>query len=80
MGLQFPRFKLDYFDQSYTTIYMFFDLIFEFKLDQLIMAPTHKWGNLLDVILTNTNCVENISVSAALPYGISSDHYLINFP
>ena len=55
------------------------DLIFELNLDQQITKPTHKGGNLLDVILTNTVCIENISVRAILPYGLSSDHYLINF-
>ena len=57
----------------------FCDLVFEFNLDQLITESTHSGGNLLDVILTNTNCVDNISVSAVLPYGLSSDYYLINF-
>ena len=57
----------------------FCDLIFEFNFDQLITEPIHKGGNLLDVILTNINCVENISVSVALSCGLSSDHYLIKF-
>ena len=57
----------------------FCGLIFEFNLDQLIMEPTHKRGNLLDVILTNTNCIDNISVRTTPPFGLSSDHYLINF-
>ena len=57
----------------------FCDLIFELNLDQQITEPTHKGGNLLDVILTNTACIENISVRATLSYGLSSDHYLINF-
>ena len=52
---------------------------FELNLNQQITEPTHKGGNLLDVILTNTVCIENITVRATLPYGLSSDHYLINF-
>ena len=57
----------------------FCEFVFEHNLSQLIAEPTHNGGNLLDVILTNTNCVENISVRKSLPYGLSSDHYLINF-
>jgi len=57
----------------------FCDLIFEFNLVQLITEPTHKGGNLLDVILTNIDCIDNISISTILPNGLSSDHYLINF-
>jgi len=60
----------------------FFDLIFELNLVQLITEPTHKGGNLLDVLLTNIDCIVNISISTLsiiLPNGLSSDHYLINF-
>ena len=57
----------------------FWDLIFELNLEQLITEPTHKGGNILDVILTNYDCIDNILVSTTLPYGLSSDHYLINF-
>lgn len=57
----------------------FCELIFEFNLEQQVTEPTHKGGNLLDVILTNTNFIENTSVSATLPHGLSSDHYLIYF-
>ena len=56
----------------------FCDLIFELNLDQQITESTHKVGNLLEVILTNTICIENIPVRATLPYRLSSDHYLIN--
>ena len=57
----------------------FCDLIFGLNLNQQITEPTHNGGNLLDIILTNIVCIENISVRATLPYGLSSDHYLINF-
>ena len=35
----------------------FCELKFEFNLEQQVTEPTHKGGNLLDVILTNTNCI-----------------------
>jgi len=60
----------------------FCDLIFELNLVQLITEPTHKGSNLLDVILTNIDYIDNISISTLstiLPNGLSSDHYLINF-
>ena len=56
----------------------FCDFIFNFNLSQLIDKPNHTIGNILDLILTNTNHrIKNINSS---PRNIlNSDHYVIDF-
>ena len=55
-------------------------MVFNLNLTQLIDQPTHINGNILDLILTNTeNLVCNVSVYSTPPFLISSDHFLITF-
>ena len=46
---------------------------------QLVNKPTHRGGNILDIILTNQPNITNISVLSALPCSLKSDHFIINF-
>ena len=46
---------------------------------QLIDSPTHTAGNILDVILTNSDYCQNIDIHPNLPPGLSSDHHIITF-
>ena len=59
---------------------VFCELVFELNLLQLIECPTHIHGNILDLILTNTDdLIQNVVV---LPHNlcpVQSDHFLINF-
>jgi hypothetical protein len=53
----------------------FCELISDFGLTQLVSAPTHKKGNILDLILTDTP--EIFSDVKVLPFMFDSDHFPI---
>ena len=58
----------------------FCDLIVDFNLSQLVPSPTHNAGNILDLILTNSeNLIDDVVVHDRLPYGLSSDHFFVTF-
>ena len=47
---------------------------------QLIECPTHIHGNILDLILTNTDdLIQNVVVLPHNLYPVQSDHFLVNF-
>ena len=46
---------------------------------QLTDSPTHITGNILDVILTNTDYCQNIVTLFTLSPGLSSDHHTYNY-
>ena len=48
-------------------------------LTQLIDVPTHIGGSILDVVLTNTDAMYDISVNSKFPPGLSSHHFMIKF-
>ena len=56
-------------------------MIFDLNLTQLIDSPSHIpiAGNILDVILTNTDYCQNIAIHPTLPPGLSSDHHILAF-
>ena len=57
----------------------FCDLVFDYNLSQLIEEPTHIGGNILDLIITNSDeLVHNVVVN---PHNtiIFSDHFIITF-
>ena len=57
----------------------FADLAYDLNLTQLVSNPTHKAGNLLDVVLTNTDVFYDIQTLTNLPTGLYSDHFMIVF-
>ena len=62
-------------DTSKTSI--FCDLLYDNNLTQLVLSPTHKGGNTLDLIITNSEgLISSIKVEEANNY---SDHFMINF-
>ena len=50
-----------------------------FRLSQVVHSPTHLKGNILDLVLTNSDkLISNVEVIP--PYhSLSSDHYIISF-
>ena len=54
-------------------------LFFQNNLSQLVHSPTHLKGNILDLILTNSD--ELLSNVEVIPphHSLSSDHYIISF-
>ena len=59
--------------------YLFCDFLFNNKLSHLVKEPTHIKGNILDVVLTNSdNNISNISVSPQL-YPMNSDFFIVTF-
>ena len=57
----------------------FCEAVFDLNLLQLVNQPTHRKGNILDVILTNQTNVTNISTLPTLPCGLKSDHFITMF-
>lgn len=56
------------------------DLIFQYNFTQLIESPTHVQGNILDLVITNSEeVVSDISVHKEESPLIKSDHYLVGF-
>ena len=44
---------------------------------QHVNRPTHLKGNILDLVLTNADIIQGLTVSPP-PYSLASDHYIIN--
>lgn len=58
----------------------FCELVFELNLFQSVTKPTHVEGNILDIVLTNFDILDNeASVQSSLPPGLTSDHFLVLF-
>jgi len=58
----------------------FCEVIFQSNLDQIVTFPTHKHGNVLDLILTDSaESIVNLIVHPLEYQCIPSDHYLISF-
>ena len=55
----------------------FCEAVFDLNLLQLVNKPTHRKGNILDVILTNQANITNVSTLSDLPCGLKSDHFII---
>ena len=75
----FPDTDLAAYSSSYPLSLSFCDIAFKLNLTQLIDVPTHIAGNILDVVLTNTDAIYNVSVNSKFPPGLSSDHFMITF-
>ena len=53
--------------------------VFQNNLSQLIHTPTHLKGNILDLVLTNSDeLISNVEVTPPC-HNMSSDHYIISF-
>ena len=53
-------------------------MIVDLNLTQHVTVPTHKGGNILDIVLTNFD-IEEPFVSPVIPPNMMSDHYLVTF-
>ena len=57
----------------------FCDFVFNHNLSQLVDTPTHRRGNILDLVLTNLETrFLNVSVSQE-QHLLLSDHFIISF-
>ena len=55
----------------------FCDFVFQNNLSQLIHTHTHLKGNILDIVLTNSDeLISNVEVTPPC-HSLSSDHYII---
>ena len=77
--LNMPKIDWENFSSTEGIDKLFLDSFSNFELEQLIISPTHKRGNILDLLLTDkSNLISDIVVSDNnLP--CKSDHYLISF-
>ena len=58
----------------------FCDIVFSLNLTQHVIKSTHLNGNILDVVLSNCDLVDEPRIIDKLvPVGLSSDHYMIHF-
>ena len=55
----------------------FADLAYNFNLIQLVSQPTHRAGNTLDVVLTNTEVFHDVQIKSDLPFSLQSDHFMV---
>ena len=60
-----------------TSTNSFCDFIFDCNLNQLVDCPTHIKGNILDIVLSNTNFIQNVSVEPSQL--VTSDHFIVSF-
>ncbi|XP_018497187.1 uncharacterized protein LOC108865037 [Galendromus occidentalis] len=56
---------------------LFRDFVSFYGLSQVVSAPTHRSGNIIDLVLTNDEDI--LGDIAVLPAPIKSDHYLLSF-
>ena len=57
----------------------FANLAYDLNLIQLVSQPTHRAGNILDMILTNTEDFHDVQTLTDLPFGLQSDHFMVPF-
>ena len=58
----------------------FCDLIFDLNLSQLVESSTHHKGNILDLLLTNSeDRIKDVSILPQEFLPFSSDHYMVTF-
>ena len=59
---------------------MICDFAFDFNLEQLVSAPTHIKGNILDIVLTNCdNYIDNLTIHPHQGLSIQSDYFILSF-
>ena len=74
-----PDINWDTLSTTSTPSSAFCDFIFDNSLTQLIDQPTHAKGNILDLILSNSDeLITNLTISSSNSW-ISSDHFVITF-
>ena len=75
----FPDVDWDTLSGSSLPSKSFCDFVFQNNLSQLVHSLTHLKGNILDLVLTNSDELIN-NVEVILPHqSLSSDHYIISF-
>lgn len=64
-----------------TSSSIFTEFVFNTNLYQHVDSPTHKGGNILDLIFSQSpTLVSNVTVRDSQPLlGVTSDHFLISF-
>ena len=77
--LNMPKIDWELFSSTESIDQLFLDSFSNFELEQLINTPTHKHGNILDLLLTDKSAlISDISVSD-INMPCKSDHYSISF-
>ena len=70
-----PDINWDSLSASTSISNLFCDFLFNNNLSQLVNEPTHIKGNILDLVLTNSdNDISNSNLSSAVPYEFRSLH------
>ena len=73
-----PNVQWDTLSSTSSASCTFCDFVFDNSLTQLIDQPTHIQGNILDLVLSNSNdCVTNLAVAPS--NWINTDHFEITF-
>ena len=76
----YPDIDWDTLFSSSPTFSMICDFAFEFNLEQLMSAPTHVKGNILDLVLTNCdNYIKKLTIHPHQGLSIQSDHFILSF-
>ena len=58
----------------------FCDSTVDLNVRQLVTSSTHKAGNILDLILTNSdNFIDDVVILEPLSCDLSTDHYIVTF-
>ena len=79
-GFNMPDIDWSTLAGSSTSSNNFCEFIFQSNLGQLVTCPTHKHGNVLDLILTDSaDNIVDLTVHPLEYQYISSDHHLITF-
>ena len=68
----------DTYTSNFGTSSAIADLAYDYNMCKLVSNPMHIMGNTLDVILMNSDSFCDMETSK-LPYGLSSDYYMITF-
>ena len=74
-----PDIDWDTLSSSFSTSTMICDFAFDLNLEQLVSAPTHVKGNILDLVLTNCDNINNLTIHPHQGLSIQSDHFILSF-
>ena len=76
----FPDIDWDSLSGDHHHSNIFCDIVYRFNLLQYVEQPTHKMGNILDLVLSNdTDLVKDLSIDSSQNHSPLSDHFKISF-
>ena len=75
-----PDIDWDALSCSSSTSTMICNFAFDLNLEQLVSAPIHIKGNILDIVLTNCdNYINNLTIHPHQGLSIQTDHFILSF-